>query len=338
MKKTFWIVVVAFAAMLVLSACGSKSKEDIVSKLDEKASKLQGYKLTAKMTLNMGDEPRTYNIDVWHNKPDYYRVSLKNGDKGQSQMILRNKEGVYVVTPALNKSYKFQSEWPNNTSQAYLYESLVKDIIKDKNAKLTTTKNQYVFETKTRYQNHKMLPYQKITFDKRTLAPVSVVVMDTDHNPLVKVKFSKVDMKAKFDNNAFDTRKNMTGAKLEIPVDAKINSKEFSVKYPTAKIGNTKLLDEQEVSTTNGKRAVLTYTGDKSYTLIQERSEVMPTSSMDATPINGDVVNLGFTFGILTDHSISWSDNGVDYMVASKHLTKDEMVEIAQSVQGEPEK
>ncbi len=51
-------------------------------------------------------------------------------------MILKNDDGVYVLTPALNKSFKFQSEWPENSSQAYLFESLVKDITEDKSATL----------------------------------------------------------------------------------------------------------------------------------------------------------------------------------------------------------
>ncbi|WP_018664764.1 LolA family protein [Heyndrickxia acidiproducens] len=338
MKRKYWLLIAALTAIFTLSACGAKSPQDVTSKLKEKAAEVDGYKLNAKMTLKTGNEPRTYDIEVWHNQPSYYRVNLKNSGKGQSQMILRNKEGVFVVTPALNKSYKFQSEWPDNTSQAYLYESLVKDILEDKNAKLTVKKNQYVFETKTRYQNHKMLPYQEITFNKRTLEPVSVKVMDTDRNTLVKVLFTKVDFHAKFDNNAFDTKKNMTSAKLEIPVDAKAGSKEFSVKYPTAKIGHTTLLDEKEVATANGKRAVLTYTGDKSFTLIQEKAEVLPTAAMDAIPAAGNIIDLGFAIGTMTDDSITWTEDGVDYTLASKNLTAAEMIKVAQSVQGDPEK
>ena len=45
---------------------------------------------------------------------------------------MRNEEGVFVLTPALNKSFRFQSDWPQNSSQAYLYESLVRDILQDK--------------------------------------------------------------------------------------------------------------------------------------------------------------------------------------------------------------
>ena len=51
-----------------------------------------------------------------------------------------------------------------------------------------------MFETKTRYQNNKMLPIQEITLNKKDLSPVSVKVMDTDRNALVTVEFSTVEI------------------------------------------------------------------------------------------------------------------------------------------------
>ena len=69
--------------------------------------------------------------------------------KDQSQIILRNEEGVFVLTPALNKSFRFQSDWPQNSSQAYLYESLVRDILQDKkNLTFEKTDKYYIFKTK----------------------------------------------------------------------------------------------------------------------------------------------------------------------------------------------
>ena len=101
------------------AACGAKSQEDVVKALNSKQKDLSGYKVDAKMTLKMGTDSQVYNVEIWHKDPSFYRVNLKNAEKDQSQMILRNEEGVFVLTPAL-KSFKFQSEWPQNSSQAYL--------------------------------------------------------------------------------------------------------------------------------------------------------------------------------------------------------------------------
>jgi L-asparaginase/Glu-tRNA(Gln) amidotransferase subunit D len=61
-------------------------------------------------------------------------------------------------------------------------------------------------------------------------------------------------------------------------------------------------------------------------------------ASTSPTYVDGDLVDLGATIGALTDHSITWTLEGVDYMIASNNMTQDELVEIARSVQGEVEK
>ena len=321
--------------MLLLAGCGAKTQDDIVGELNSKAEAMKGYKLDAKMRLTMGTEAQEYIISVWHNKPEFYRVHMKNAEREQSQMILRNKDGVYVLTPALNKSFKFQSEWPKNSSQPYLYESLVQDIMEDGEAKYTETETHYVFETKTRYQYNKMLPIQEITFNKKDLSPVSLKVMDSDRNEKLTVEFSNTEFDAQFDDGSFDLNRNMTSAQMEVPVSSTQNADtDFTVKIPMEEIAGAELVSEKEIKSENGKRVVLTYEGEKSYTLMQEQVQSIETTAMAPQNVNGDPVDLGFTIGALTDHSITWTDGNVEYMIASNDLSKEEMVVLAKSVQG----
>lgn len=336
MRKKLLLLLTGLMVMVVLAACGSKSKEDVVQELSGKLDDLSGYKVDAKMTLKMGTDSQVYNVEIWHKDPTFYRVNLKNAERDQSQMILRNKEGVFVLTPALKKSFKFQSDWPKNSSQAYLYESLIKDIIEDKEAKFSSTKDHYVFETKTRYQNNTMLPTQEIKLNKSDLSPAVVKVMDPDRNALVTVEFSKVQFNASFDDSDFDMKKNMTRADLNMPVMGESKDQAFTVKYPT-ELNGTKLMNEEKVAIDNGSRVVLTYEGEKSFTLVQEKAEVKEAST-SPTYVDGDLVDLGFTIGALTDQSVTWSVDGVDYMIASNNMTEEELVEIARSVQGDVEK
>jgi outer membrane lipoprotein-sorting protein len=319
--------------VFVLAACGAKSQEDVIKELDKKMEELSSYKAEAKMTLTTGSEPQVYDVEIWYKQPSYYRVNLKNAEKEQNQMILRNDEGVFVLTPALNKSFRFQSDWPKNGSQAYLYESLVKDILNDSNASFKATKNHYVFETKTNYQNSKMLPKQEIILNKKDLSPVSVKVMDTDMNPLLTVEFSKVEFNAKFDKNAFDTAKNMTRAQLDVPTIAQESNGTLEVMYPFDLPAGVEPIEEKEIATENGKRIIMTFGGEKSFTLIQENARVLPAMSTPSF-IKGEPVDLGFAIGALTDHSLTWSYNGVDFTLASNDLTPEEMMMIARSVQG----
>jgi outer membrane lipoprotein-sorting protein len=337
MKRKRVILFAGLILMFILVGCGAKSQEDVLKDLNSKVESMNGYKLDATMTLTMGTEAQEYKIEVWHNKPENYRVHMKNAEREQSQMILRNKDGVYVLTPALNKSFKFQSDWPKNSSQPYLFESLVQDILEDDEVKFKETDDHYVFETKTRYQYNKMLPIQEITFNKKDLSPVRLQVMDQDRNVKLTVEFSKVEFDAKFDEGSFDLNRNMTSAQMEVPVasnkEEEATDVDFTVKVPTEEIPGTNLVDEEEVATKNGKRVVLTYDGEKSFTLMQEYIAVAETASMAPTPVNGDPVDLGFTIGVLTDHSLTWTDGNVEFMIASNDLTREEMVMLAKSVQ-----
>ncbi|AGK51970.1 LolA family protein [Bacillus sp. 1NLA3E] len=334
MRKNGLLLLAGLMVFFVLAACGTKTQEDVVRDLNGKLAKLSSYKANAKMTLQMGTEPQTYEVQIWHKDPSFYRVNLKNAKKDQSQMILRNDQGVFVLTPALNKSFRFQSNWPQNSSQAYLYESLIKDIIQDKQAKFTSTKDHYVFETKTRYQNNKMLPLQEITINKKDLSPISVKVMDSDRNALVTVRFSAVKFDASFDKNDFDMQKNMTGAQLEVPVMGDVKSKEFSVKYPTENLPGVSLISEKEFKTETGKRVVLTFGGDKSFTLVQEKTEIMPATASAASVV-GEPVDLGYTIGVMSQNRVTWTYQGVDYTIASKDLSPDEMAMVARTVSGD---
>jgi outer membrane lipoprotein-sorting protein len=333
MKKKLLLLFAGLMVVFVLTACGAKSQQDVVKELNDKMGELSSYKVNAKMTLQMGAEPQVYNVEIWHKDPTYYRVNLKNAKQDQSQMILRNDEGVFVLTPALNKSFKFQSDWPQNSSQAYLYESLITDILEDKEAKFTDSKDHYVFETKTRYQNNKMLPVQEIKLNKKDLSPAVVKVMDSDRNALVTVEFSKVNFDASFDKDDFDMQKNMTFATPGVPVMTDGVSKEFVVKKPSFEIPGAELIEEKEIAIEGGKRVILTYGGgEKSFTLIQEKAEYVQTAGSSSF-VNGNPVDLGFTVGAQTERSITWTQDGVDYTLASNDLTPDEMVMLARSVE-----
>src|SRR5690625_7791841 len=113
---------------------------------------------------------------MWYkkNKHEYYRVTLESDEEYGGQVILKNEEGVFVLTPSLNKSFKFQTDWPENSSQPYLYQSLINDVIKDKEATFTANDSHYVFQTKTNYQNSTNLQFQEIYFDKKNYLTISV--------------------------------------------------------------------------------------------------------------------------------------------------------------------
>ncbi|WP_408009052.1 LolA family protein [Pseudalkalibacillus sp. A8] len=328
LKRILSLLVIALM-ITALAACGSKSQKDVLSDLERTMDKMSGYKSEATMTLQTGENPLTYEIEIWHKKPSFYRVSLKNAEKDQSQMILRNSEGVFVLTPALNKSFRFQSDWPENSSQVYLMESLISDILMDDDRNFKTGDNGYVFNTKTNYQN-KNLYQQEITLDKSNLLPSKVKVMDKDLKVLVDVKFKNTKLNTKFDDGAFDMERNMESAQLEVPTMATGDkNKKLTPVFPEFVPEGTTLLNQ--VANSTGDEVILTYAGDQSFTIIQKQATVAPATKM-LTMNEGELVDIGFAVGVLNGTTLSWSVDGVDYYLASNDLTEEDMAAIASSM------
>ena len=331
--KKYIILLIGLMLVIVLGACGSKSKEDVLGKLENMAEEMSAYQTNALMKLKTGKEDQVFRIEVTHQKEDFYRVLLKNEkDEESSQIILRNKDGVFVLTPALNKSFKFQSEWPNNNSQPYLFHSLINDIVNDKESTFSQTDSYYVFETKTNYEANSNLPYQTIYFDKESFAPVLVTILDKDKNPVVEVEYSNFQKNPELPEDTFDMKQNMTSSIFGVPVMAQEQlPKELTVFYPEETLG-AKLMEEDQMDTENGKRVLLSYQGERNFTIIQETLDVYPTSAGTPELIQGEPVDLGFSVGAMTDSALRWQANGVNYYLASDELTKAEMIEVAVSM------
>ncbi|MGM8212455.1 outer membrane lipoprotein carrier protein LolA [Virgibacillus sp. W0430] len=327
-------ILISFVLILVLAACGEKSQESVVKNLEESIEEMNGYKAQAVMKMNTGQEEQKYEIDVWHKKEDLYRVTLSNDkDEKGEQVILKNKDGVFVITPALKKSFKFQTEWPDNSSQPYLYQSLVRDVIEDKEATFETTETNYVFKTKTNYQSNNNLPYQEIYFNKKSYAPELVKVLDKDGNALVEVTFSSFEVNPSFGEKDFEMDEDMSNNQDE-EASATVSEQDYTLEviFPLETVGS-ELVEKKEVDLENGKRVILTFEGEKNFTLIQEKRDDLPVLSMPKD-VKGDIVNIGQAIGALTENAIEWSENGVDYYLASEELTKEELIQVAASVQG----
>ncbi|SDD91827.1 Outer membrane lipoprotein-sorting protein [Paenibacillus sp. UNCCL117] len=217
MRRFKWAVAVMLCLSLVLTGCGLVGKKDagsIVKDLDGVVGKLDSYHAEGRMTLNTGTEPQEYAVEVCFMADSYYRISLTNAKKDITQIVLRNDDGVFVLTPHLNKSFRFQSDWPENQGQVYLYQSLVQSILMDNERQFTTDENSYVFDVAANYQNGS-LARQKVWLDKKNYAPQHVEVADANNNVMVIVKFDKFEFGTKFEKDQFDMQRNMTGSSMK---------------------------------------------------------------------------------------------------------------------------
>jgi outer membrane lipoprotein-sorting protein len=219
MRRISIVLAAIMAVSLLLAACGGKrDAASVVKDLDKMVAKMDSYQGTGRMTLHTGQQPQEYQVEVWYQPQQYYRIKLTNEKQDISQIVLRNDDGVFVLTPHLNKSFRFQSDWPENQGQVYLFQSLAKSIIADQDRQFTTDKDAYVFDVAANYQNSSLVR-QKIWLDQKSLAPRHVQVSDAQSNLMVDVDFTHFEFGAKFDKDSFDMQRNMTSMTMpqELP-------------------------------------------------------------------------------------------------------------------------
>ena len=339
------IVVLAISFILLLTGCGKKSSEDLINKFKKDVLNSKSYVLKGNMEVISNEEVYTYSLEVDFLKDNFYKVTLVNQTNNHEQIILRNKEGIYVVTRALNKSFKFQSEWPDTGSQAYILASIIKDIENDKDKKFMEQDKGYVLKTKVNYPNNSELTYQKIYFDKNMNLENLEVYNDKDI-AIIKLAFSKINLKANLKEEEFKLEElinceessascsknnestNNKNCETE-ECDTK-SSNILDIIYPLYVPSETYLSNSEKIDTDDGNRVILTFAGNKNFVLIEEVANT--SSEFEIIPVYGEPVMLKDTIAAKSANSMYWTSDNISYYLTSSDLSTSEMVTIAESL------
>ncbi len=329
MKKVF----VLFASILLLMGCGRKSNIDVAKEFTNKLDKVKSYKIAGNLEIQNDEEIFKYSINVNYLEKNYYMVEMTNTSNEHKQIILRNDEGLYVITPSLNKSFKFESSWPDNSSQSYILSSIVNDLNKDSEKEIQKIDEGYIIKTKVNYPNNEELKYQKLYLTKSfDLSRVEVY----NDNDIVKIKveFNDIDLKAGLDKKIFNLdnyiKDECTDCDKNSENDKKTMSNVNSAIYPLYMPSNTYLKDSEVISTEDNSRVILTYSGEKNFVLVEEGAVI--NSSHEIIPVYGEPIMLNDTIAALSTNSMYWTSNDVDYYMVSDDLSISEMVFIATSL------
>lgn len=347
MKKIF----ILFGVLLfTITGCGEYKLEDAIKDFSKSVENSKSYKVNGTMEISSGEEIFTYSIDTYYLKDDYYKVILVNQTNNHEQIILKNADGLYVVTPSLNKSFKFDSVWPDNSSQAYILQNLVNDIKNDSSATLEKKDNEYIIRSKVNYPNNEELSYQKIHFDKN-MNLNKVEVYNNEDIVKIKVNFKTIDLKAKLSKDDFvlndlidepniNETQNNDNCSEETCKEESNNCEEGkceetsstldSIIYPLYIPSETHLSSSETVSTETGQRVILTFSGDKNFVIVEEKA--VASNDFEVVPVFGDPLMLNDTVGALSSNSISWHANDISYYLVSSDLTANEMVNVAKSL------
>ena len=370
MKK----LLLLFISIILLTGCGSVDKDKLVSTFKDKVESSKSYTIDSMMEIYNAEDTFTYNIKVSYMDDDYFKVDMVNTLSNHEQVILRNNDEVYVVTPSLNKSYKFVSEWPYNSSQSYILNTLVKDIDEASEVVFAEEEDGYSLKVPVNYPNNSNLSYEVMLFDKDMDLKI-VHVYDTEDIVAIKVQFNKIDYKANLKEEDFDVEKLIDENCCNTDVNNKTENKnttnggnkDTSEKNDTMDNKNETDIDKEDKNKTDqnkssetsalqdiiyplyvpantflkDKETVNTETGDRVIlTFNGDKNFILieetskVNNEFEVIPVYGDPMMLSNTIGALSTNSLSWTADNVDYYLASNDLSTSEILTIADSLNG----
>ena len=277
-----------------------------------------------------------------------------------------------VITPELNKSFKFQSEWPDNSSQAYLLHSILKDLTNDKKVELVDNDKKNIVKSKVNYPNNDELVYQKVYFDNDgDIEKVEVY----DKNDIVKIKviFESVDLRANLSKNDFDIEEYIDEEEQEEPKPEENNKEQTTPNTEEQKqtendttnqgTANEPKKEESNTNQNNTQTSSFnldsviyplyipgeTYLTNSETIKTEEGNRVILTftgeknfviieevaisePTMKIVPVYGEPLMLSSSIGALTGNSLTWDSNNISYYLASTDLSTKEMLTIANSL------
>lgn len=326
-----YLVIILLFICLFISGCSKDSDKSVIKNINDLFNKSKGYYLRGNLSIFNNDDNYAYDVDVYYKKDDYYKVILTNKMNSHTQIILKNDDGVYVLTPALNKSFKFQSDWPNDNSQIYLLDSLLRDISNDDEYKFNKSEGVYEFITKVNYPNNSKYVSQKITFNSKFKLK-GVEVYNNDEVKVMELVVDKINLSYKFDDNCFDLESFITAN--DITEDTSEMSSLDDIIYPLYLPAGTKLVEESRIDKDNGERVIMTYDGEKSFLLVEETLDVF--DEFTVIPTMGEPYQLLDTLGVMTDNSLSWVSGNTEYYLVSDVMSVSELLEVAESIVAVP--
>lgn len=324
MNKKYIAIIAGVVIVLVGGFCFFKLKSNSLEKQMKEVSQYKNYELVCNMEMLENDELKSYQVTSTYasiDDQDYFKVELYDKSLNQSQIIVRNSEGVFVLTPSLNQAFQFKSEWPNNSPKPYIYQSLLSFLNDNKAEKV---KDGYIVSGEMTYENDERVKTQEVKFDKE-LQPIYVCVYDADGTEIIKLT-----------TTSFQTNQDMTKESFAQDNIMKASQNEYSSVssslplYPVALMGST--LENEKVSQINNTtNHILKFTGDKSFTIIE--SALSSNETMDVEVVDGEMIDLIDGFAYQSGNQMTYVSSGIVCSIYSYDLTKQEMLSVLSSMQ-----
>ena len=288
---------------------------------------LKSYESKATMTVSANNQVQKYSIETWYQSPHYYRIALGNENKEITQVIVRNDDGVFVVSPQLKKSFRFRGDWAENQGYVYLYHAAIDRVLNAKDRNFEAKDGNLSFTMKMEPENP-LVTEQKVVLKDSNLGPVQIALLDKESKAVVSVDYESFKTGVEFKKDAFTPEAAMAMA----PTDAKpvmAGAKDFGIIEPRYLPSGSKMVDQQETKST----VMLRFDGEKPFTITEQRP-----AAKDTSLYAGQMVDLWGTTAVVNstesgNRSMYWFHNGVEFSLTG-NMAVQEMVKVAQSMIG----
>lgn len=320
MKK----IIMCALLLFILVGCKGKDNKNYKEDLISYSSEIKEYNLKAQMKVFKEEGETSFDVTVDYLGPNYYKVRLQNKNTNNIQVIVKNDDGVFVITPEMNKQFKFNSDWPLNSSHAYLYQSIIKDITNDNATTIMTEDDNYIIKSVVNNKTNAKHKTQKTTFNKKTHQPISNEILDAQEKPVVRVDFKEFNTAPKLKASDFNIEAINTSIRLEL-AEGEVNgvlTECVPTFIPTGyELDKSVIQEDYTVFKYKNEENIYTIT-----CVVTEVSKVLAPSREFL-----DVVMLDDTLGFVNEKSISFFKDNLLVSIYNENFNLEEVVLIANS-------
>ena len=319
---------IAAVAGVVVIALGvvflrPESFEKKIEKLEEETF---SYQMSGNMELLHSEDVKSYAItSSWlkNEQGEFFKVEMTDKNLNQQQIILKNNEGVFVITPSLNQVFKFKGEWPTNSPKPYLLQTML-ELLKNESAEISSVSEGYLIEAPASYPSATSLVYQKVLFDKE-MKPKYLMGYNTDNLCELNMQFVDVQYNVTFDENFFQqpqtSMNSVTTGYLE-EADLPL--------YPMA-VFDAKLVNTTVSSVSGTTEHILEFSGEHSFTVTEKQIDV--SEEFELIEMNGELVEGLGMLAYYNGNKLTAISTQMEMSVYSDDLSVMQMLEVLESMQ-----
>lgn len=327
MKKSILFLLLQVVVLCLFGCIGVNEKSE--EKFVEMLSKSDCYTAEGVMETNLLEVSKECKFETLYSGDDKIKVILKDAQGSETQIIVKNSDGVYIVVPQVNKNYKIKSDFPESGNYPYLLTSLAKDIVNAGEIIETEDENQKTIEFNVNLPNNQKVSKEKIIFDKETDLPKEVMLLNDKNEVFIRVVFTKIGLNTKIDDKEFivdDTINDVRATMKEEKDDD--NQYIRSIRYPKYVPEGSKLSKEYTERSEDETTviSIMMYTGENCYTIVQEY--VNDSKTVSSVQEYGTIDQIFGVPLVIKTQAVEGYYKGVKYTVASSDLTVEEMKKI----------